>query len=130
VNEETTKRERRDVDIKTKESDCNLLVSIKGLVLGEASNQIRNEIRERIDVERKRLRAVWIDLTDVSLIDSVGLGVLMGIRATCHRANVRLALVGPSEKVMSIFVALNFTKVFDIIPREEARTRAPGLFEP
>jgi len=118
------------MDIKTKESGSNLLVAIEGPVLGDASNQIRNQIRERIEAERKPFRAVWIDLTDVPLIDSVGLGVLVGIRATCHRSNVSLALVGPSEKVMSIFAALNFTKVFDIMPRDEAGARAPGLFEP
>jgi anti-sigma B factor antagonist len=44
-----------------------------------------------------------IDLTDVPYIDSAALGCLMGVHVSSKRLNRRYALVGASDRLMSLF---------------------------
>ncbi|HUT25581.1 MAG TPA: STAS domain-containing protein [Sumerlaeia bacterium] len=126
------------MELEIMEHGDHLLVSPSGDIVWDSCNQLREAIARRIDADedgdakhedeaeaappRGVYTRLWLDLGDVTLIDSVGLGVLMGIRMMCHRCNVRLTLVEPSKQVMATLKAVKFDSLFDIVGRETAET--------
>jgi anti-sigma B factor antagonist len=44
-----------------------------------------------------------VDLTDVPYIDSAALGSLVGIHVSCDRGNRKYALIGPNDRIKSLF---------------------------
>ena len=57
-----------------------------------------------------------LDLTDVSFIDSTGIGALIGTRRRVHAFQGSLTLVCPHESILKIFTITGLEKVFDIRP--------------
>jgi anti-sigma B factor antagonist len=63
-----------------------------------------------------------VDLTEVPYVDSAGLGSLVGALVTLQRANKRLALVGPNQRVRALIQMSNLMSVFPTFPTiEEAQ---------
>lgn len=61
-----------------------------------------------------------LDLSDVSFVDSTGLGALIGTRRRVHAFQGSLVLVIPNESVMKVFTITGLEKVFDIHDTLEA----------
>lgn len=116
------------MDLKVAERGEDLLVRPEGEVLWDSCNELRDAVLAKIDVGDSPCKTLWLHLEDVTLIDSVGLGILMGIKMTCHRLKVRLVLVEPSEQVNSTLQVVKFTSIFEILSEEEARAECPELF--
>lgn len=53
-----------------------------------------------------------VDLTGVPYVDSAGLGSLVGALVTLQRANRRMALVGPNQRVRALIQMSNLLNVF------------------
>jgi len=133
------------MELEIMEHGDHLLVSPSGDILWDSCNQLREAIARRIDADeegdakdedqthaappRGVYARLWLDLGDVTLIDSVGLGVLMGIRMTCHRCKARLTLVEPSKQVMATLKAVKFDSLFDIVDRKTAEAAVLGNSE-
>jgi anti-sigma B factor antagonist len=124
------KTEADGMEVKIKESGDQLLVSLVGEFVGEASVQVQNAIRKTVDTGVRRFAVVWLDLSGVDFVDSVGLGTLMGVKVTCQRCKAKLILVGPSDELIATLVVVRFTKIFEIVSLREAQNRAPALFQP
>jgi anti-sigma B factor antagonist len=57
-----------------------------------------------------------LDLSEVSFIDSTGIGALIGTRRRVHAFQGSLTLVCPHEAILKIFTITGLEKVFDIRP--------------
>jgi anti-sigma B factor antagonist len=55
-----------------------------------------------------------LDLSEVTFLDSTGIGALIGTRRRVHAFQGSLALVCPGEAVMKIFTITGLEKVFDL----------------
>jgi len=55
-----------------------------------------------------------LDLSGVDYMDSAGLGAILGARASCERQGKRLALVGASPRVLTLF---ELTHTDTVLPR-------------
>ena len=63
-------------------------------------------------VREENCSALLVDLTAVPYVDSAGLGSLVGALVTLHRANRRLALVAPNQRVRALIQMSNLLSVF------------------
>ena len=116
------------------EHDEHLLVSAVGEILWDSCTELRQTVLNRIGAAAERgpvanpdappqgkYTQLWLDLSDTKMIDSVSLGVLMGIRMSCHNHGVRMSLVAPSKQVLSTLQAVKFDALFEIVDRETAQ---------
>ena len=76
---------------------------------------VKRICRDRMEQGRKRL---VLDLSDVVMIDSSGLSMLIAVRASTEGA--RLVLAGLSPKIEELLLMTNLDRVFDIYPDAES----------
>ena len=114
--------------MQTKENGPNLLVSLAGDIVGDAAAEVQKAVRERVAAGEHRSDVVWVDLSGLDYVDSIGLGMFMGLKATCQRTGAKLKFVAPSERILPTLVAVRFTKVLDIVTKKRAHSEVPDFF--
>lgn len=100
------------------------VVLLHGNVLGGADGL---EFSRAIgDLVRDGGLRVVIDLSDVPLMNSSGLGMLVGASASLRKAGGMLAVAGANEKIQGLFKMTRLDSVFASYPtREEALAAYP-----
>jgi anti-sigma B factor antagonist len=74
-------------------------------------------VREKLDEQiRKGRNDLVLDLTDVSFLDSTGLGVLVGRLKHARTTGGSLCLFGADDRVLRVFSITGLDKVFEIYP--------------
>ena len=116
------------MEMQTKESGQNLLVSLAGELFGDDTAEVQKAVTDYVGVSEQCSTVVWIDLSGLAFVDSIGLGMFMGLHRSCKKTGATLKFVGPSEHVLRQFVAVRFTRVLDIVNQEQAHSQAPDLF--
>jgi len=87
-------------------------------------------VREKLDEQIHAGRAdLIVDLSEVTFLDSTGLGVLVGRLKFARTRGGSLKLVGTSERVLRVFAITGLDKVFDIHPDLESALAAPDQGE-
>lgn len=79
------------------------------------------------DVSAAAPAAGWrvaIDLSEVMLLASAGIGAILTIRKQCAAAGGKLALFGLSPDLMRMLKSTHLDKLIQIHPTEEAALRA------
>ena len=82
-------------------------------------------VREKLDeqIQGGRTRLV-VDLTDVTFLDSTGLGVLVGRLKLARTRGGSMRLVGKDDRVLKVFSITCLDKVFEINPDLDAALAA------
>lgn len=57
---------------------------------------------------------VIVDLSDVKVLNSSGLGMIVGAHTSCTKNNCKLVIASPSEKVLELFRITNLTQILTI----------------
>ena len=71
------------------------------------------ELRDRVlDALREGHKELQIDLSAVTFVDSLGVGVLIGSHRRAEHAGSRLVLMNPQPKVMRLLEGLGLDDVF------------------
>ncbi len=70
-------------------------------------------------VREETCSALLLDLAGVPYVDSAGLGSLVGALVTLQRANCRLALIAPNQRVRALIQMSNLHSVFPTFPTME-----------
>jgi anti-sigma B factor antagonist len=83
----------------TEKTPIEATVHCSGRITMENANQLRDTARQLM-AENKRL---VIDLSDVSYLDSSGLGMIVGVYVSSKRAKCQLKLINLSPRVKEIF---------------------------
>ena len=96
--------------LSTKEISGVMILKMDGSMLGgpEAS-ELNNALHKLIEAKKKK---VVVDLGDVSLMNSSGLGMLIGGVTTMRNAGGDLKIAHATEKVLQVF---KITKVHSVI---------------
>ncbi|MDR0852021.1 MAG: STAS domain-containing protein [Clostridiales Family XIII bacterium] len=58
-----------------------------------------------------RAADIYINVGDLSYIDSTGLGIIIGIYGTIHKSGYRIVLLEPKENVKKLLKITNLDKV-------------------
>ncbi|KMK76928.1 STAS domain-containing protein [Alkalihalobacillus pseudalcaliphilus] len=66
---------------------------------------------------------VEVDLSEVSYIDSTGLGVFVGALKATNQVNSQLKLIGLSDRVYRLFSITGLDEVIDIVPENKEGAR-------
>lgn len=57
---------------------------------------------------------VIVDLSDVKVLNSSGLGMIVGAHTSCTKNNCKLVIAAPSEKILELFKITNLTQILTI----------------
>ncbi len=86
-------------------------------ILGEIDHHCAASLREEMDdaILAAMPKAVELDLATVDFMDSSGLGVIMGRKATADRIKAEFRLVNPTARIARILDLAGLGKVVTIL---------------
>ncbi len=94
-----------------KQQDIAILKVRERRIYMNVSEQFREEIRKLLDQDYK---TVILDLSNVSVMNSTGIGVLIAMQSTLEKVNGRLKVVGLQPLMREIFQRMRLEQLFDI----------------
>jgi len=97
----------------TKEMSGVTVIKLEGNMLGgpEAS-ELNNTLHKLIESKKKK---VVVDISEVSLMNSSGLGMLIGGVTTMRNAGGDLKIAGATDKVAQVFKITKVNKVVELL---------------
>jgi anti-sigma B factor antagonist len=85
--------------------------------------------REVADLDPAQCTVV-VEMSDVTLIDSSGLGALVGLRSRAHHAGRQVGIAGPSSRVMRVLEVTGLREAFIVGDTVESVAAAARVAEP
>jgi len=85
------------------------IVRGKGRLTSETSNVLHEAFRSLLAPGTK---SIVLDLSDVSFIDSSGLGALLGVYISAQRAGCELQISNPSSRTKDLFQMTRLGSIF------------------
>ena len=108
--------------VKTRQIDGISVVDVSGrITLGEGSSSVRDALRDLISKGEKK---VLLNLSDVSYIDSSGIGELVAGYTTLSNQGGTLKLVGLNKRVKDLLQITKLYTVFDVHEEEAHALRS------
>ena len=97
--------------IDTRTVDTVTILDIQGrITMGEGIVEIRNKVRELLDTGREK---ILLNLGEVGLIDSSGLGTLVSSFATVSSKGGQLKLLNLGKRLKQLLVITKLLTVFE-----------------
>ena len=87
----------------------NAIVRVTGNILGDDRTQLHEKLQEVVDDGAAN---VILNLKNVGLMDSVGLGMLVALQASLNRRNVRLILSDVGRSVEYLLIITKLSRIF------------------
>lgn len=103
-----------------KDTEDYYLIKISGDLDMISSNKIKNQILEKIS--SKLCKDLIIDLTDLSYIDSSGLGILIGLHKQCKLNGRKLKIFGLNKQLRELFILTSLDRILNIYETFEDAT--------
>ena len=100
-----------DVTVTSRANGDRTVVEVTGEIDVYTAPALREELSSLIDAESTD---IVVDLTQVSFMDSTGLGVLVGALKKVRTLGGDLQLVISQEKILKVFRITALTQVFSI----------------
>jgi len=98
--------------VKTRQIDGVAVVDVSGrITLGEGSSSVRDSLRDLIGKGEKK---ILLNLSEVSYIDSSGIGELVSAYTTISNQGGTLKLVGLTKRVKDLLQITKLYTVFDV----------------
>ena len=110
-----------DLSITRADHGAHTVVHLGGEIDVYTAPFVREKLDEQIYAGRTDLIA---DLSDVTFLDSTGLGVLVGRLKLVRSRGGSLRLVGTADRVLRVFAITGLDKVFEIHPDLESALRS------
>jgi len=98
------------MEFKIKHEKGVTIISLKGEVIGGPdATELRRQLHSLIEQGKKK---IVVDLEQVELMNSSGLGMLIGGLTTVRNSDGDLRLAKASAKILSLFAVTRLSKVF------------------
>lgn len=91
------------------------------IVFGDEANTLRREVKPLV---QEPSAAVVIDLSDVSYVDSGGIGALVGLYTTARAGGGQLRLAGANSKVKNVLEITKLTGILGMFATVDHATAA------
>lgn len=88
-----------ELNVTTKMSTVEPVVHCSGRVTSTTVSLLQNAVRGLLPTSK----AIAIDLTDVTFMDSMGLGALVGLYVSAKRAGARLRVINLNQRIKELF---------------------------
>ena len=97
----------------------NFVIKNKILIVmieGELDHHTSMEIRDRIDKEmnRNKTKNLILDFTNLTFMDSSGIGVILGRYKNIQKRNGKLIIVNPNPQVIRIITISGLHKIVPV----------------
>jgi anti-sigma B factor antagonist len=99
---------------------CHLPIECDGVLDAVSAAETKRDALRRIDGGSD----VVIDLSEIEFIDSVGLGVLVGLFKTIRTRGCRANFIGVRPGVQRVLEIIRLDEIFEVYPDLESATRA------
>jgi len=107
--------------VETQQKEGITIVSCHGrIVLGEESGGLRETLKRALGSAKQ----VVLNLSDVSYIDSGGLGTLVGVYSSARAAGADIKLGGLGARIRDVLQITKLVTVFEVYDSEEAAIAA------
>ena len=113
-----------DLALSSTAEAARTVVRVAGEVDVYTAPALRRFLEEQI---LRGCRDLVVDLSEVTFLDSTGLGVLVGRLRQMRMKGGQLRLAGPADRVVKVLAITGLDRVFDIAPTLEAIDRTDGL---
>ena len=94
------------------ETDQALTVRLSGEIIMDAVGECKGEV-ERLALETAA-PGVVVDLSDVSFMDSSGVGFLIGLRRLCQERGKAMAVANPAPPIKKLLDMLRLSDYFAV----------------
>ena len=98
-----------ELQLETTRTPEETVVRCIGRITSTSSAMLQSAVRDLIPGSKH----VVLDLTDVSYMDSSGLGAIVGIYLSARRQQRELKLINLSQRVKELFRITNMAKIFE-----------------
>jgi len=88
------------------------IFSPNGEIIGDASREFREVVAEQLASTAEAPKFLF-DFATVPMMDSTGLGVLIGTCSTIMPKGGQVALINPSSKIKTLLTASKLTTMFE-----------------
>lgn len=110
------------MQLSTRKRDDVTIIDLKGKVtIGAGDLELRNAVTQEVNNGAKKL---LINLSDVTTIDSSGVGELVSSYTTAKNRSVQLKLVNLPAKVQDVLTVTQLITVFDVYDTEDEAVRS------
>jgi len=83
------------------------VVRCSGRITSDTVSPLQNAVRNLLP-DRK---SIAIDLTDVSFMDSMGLGAIVGLYISCRKSGTKLRVISLNQRLKDLFSLTHLTDV-------------------
>ena len=94
-----------------------VVVKCTGKLIAGGTGILQDEIRRLIPGSKR----IVLDLTDLSYMDSSGLGSIIGLYASAKMAGTRLEMINLSKRVRELFSITNVLSLFEVCGEQNVR---------
>jgi NitT/TauT family transport system ATP-binding protein len=111
-----------ELDLTAEKTATEMVVHCTGRITSSTSGLLQSTLRGLM----AETDVILLDLTDVSYMDSSGLGALVGLYLSAKRAQCTLKLINLNQRLKELFCITRLAQVF-LAPEETVRERASSL---
>jgi len=110
------------MQLSTRQKDGVTIVDLKGkITIGSGDVELRNAVLQAVNDGAKK---ILINLSDVTTIDSSGVGELVSSYTTAKNRGAQLKLVNLPAKVQDVLTVTQLITVFDVYDTEDEAIRS------
>jgi len=110
------------MQLSTRQREGVTIVDLKGkITIGSGDVELRNAVLQAVNSGAKK---VLINLSDVTTIDSSGVGELVSSYTTAKNRGAQLKLVNLPAKVQDVLTVTQLITVFDVYDTEDEAIRS------
>jgi anti-sigma B factor antagonist len=108
-----------DINTVVREKNISIL-RIDGKIIGESSNTLKREIDKQI---RNGAVKIILDLSEVPLMDSSALGIIVAALTSLKKKDMKLVLLKPQKAVSDVLRITRLDTIFEIYDDEQKTIR-------
>jgi anti-sigma B factor antagonist len=110
--------------ITNRETDGVTVLALDGrIVLGEETNKVRESVKNLVSQGKKK---IVLDMTNVTMVDSSGLGALVAAYSSAKSAGASLRLSNLGAHFNEVLQITKLLTVFDVFKTEQDAVRSFG----
>jgi anti-anti-sigma factor len=95
-----------------------MVVECEGRLTSDNAPLLRMEMKDLVPLHPR----IVLDLKQVPLIDSAGLGMIVGLYVTARTRGCRLELINANEAIRKLFSVTNLLSLFEPAGRHHGKT--------
>ncbi|HEY1469778.1 MAG TPA: STAS domain-containing protein [Candidatus Acidoferrum sp.] len=108
----------RGFRVRAYKADDAMIVECEGQLTSDNAPLLQMEIKDLVPLHQR----IVLDLRQVPLMDSAGLGLVVGLYVTARTRGCRLELVNANEAIRKLFSVTNVLSLFEPAGRHYGKT--------